>query len=849
MATMQRWKLTSLAAAAAISLGMYAPNASALALGRITVQSALGEPLRAEVDLPEITAAEAESLRTSIASPDVYRSRGVEYSSVMNGVRINVERRNGRTLLALRSDRPVNDPFVDLILEASWSSGKIVRDYTLLFDPPNLRQPPAAVTVAPQIAPSVQPSAVRPRGQRGNISGSAPSGANPVVTSTERSSATTAATAPTGGTSGSVTVKAGDTASRIASANKPASVSLDQMLVAMLRANPDAFVGGNVNRIRSGAVIDVPDEAAIQNTSADAARQFIVTQSRDFNDFRRKLASNAPSAQVAGAERSSKGAVSVQVDEGKQSSPPDRLTLSNGTMKGQQSADAAAAEKITQQKQARAAEERKKELDKNMRDLQAMKALPGAASSAPATTTPAPAPAMPAPATPVTPAASASVIPALPIAPPAVPDVPVAVMPAPPASNAPMPAEALPAPAVEPQPVPVTPAPSAPEAGMLAGLMENPLLPILGGALLALLAGLGIYKVMQRRRSGQVDSSFLESRLQPDSFFGASGGQRVDTNHDMASSSSMAYSPSQLDAGGDVDPVAEADVYLAYGRDLQAEEILKEALRTTPNRVAVHVKLLEIYAKRNDDKTFETVASEAFRVTKGEGPEWDRICELGRQIDPSNRLYQPGGLPAVEVDTANGALAATLTAANLAAADVEEDDLGPISANDLDLDLDIPSEQPIESLEYTTVSTAELDQPAPAKAAAQASNGMEFTREEPAQISAPTVSGALESQRATSANARAPVAPAIPEPEMLDFDVDSLSFDVDTAADVGTMGQVSTAAHPLGADDPLTTKLALAEEFNAIGDADGARALAEEVAAEATGDLKARAQRLLAEMG
>ncbi len=124
------------------------------------------------------------------------------------------------------------------------------------------------------------------------------------------------------------------------------------------------------------------------------------------------------------------------------------------------------------------------------------------------------------------------------------------------------------------------------EPSFLDGLMEDPMIPLAGGGLLALLIGYGAYRVVQRRRgAGGVDSSFMESRIQPDSFFGASGGQRIDTaNSEMTTGgSSMAYSPSQLDAGGDVDPVAEADVYLAYGRDLQAEEILKRRFATTPH--------------------------------------------------------------------------------------------------------------------------------------------------------------------------------------------------------------------------------------------------------------------------
>src|SRR6059058_301440 len=126
----------------------------------------------------------------------------------------------------------------------------------------------------------------------------------------------------------------------------------------------------------------------------------------------------------------------------------------------------------------------------------------------------------------------------------------------------------------------------------------------------------------------------------------------------------MTYSLSQLDAIGDVDPVAEADVYLAYGRDLQAEEILKEAMRTQPQRVAIHSKLLEIYAKRRDAKAFELISTEAYGITHGEGPEWEHICELGQELDPGNSLYRPGGQPS---EGATAAAAAAVAAGAVAA--------------------------------------------------------------------------------------------------------------------------------------------------------------------------------------
>ena len=185
------------------------------------------------------------------------------------------------------------------------------------------------------------------------------------------------------------------------------------------------------------------------------------------------------------------------------------------------------------------------------------------------------------------------------------------------------------------------------ETSLIDELIDNPMTPLAAGGLVALIAGLGFWRVRQRKKNAaQVDSSFLESRLQPDSFFGASGGQRIDTaNEGGATGSSMVYSPSQLDAADDVDPVAEADVYLAYGRDLQAEEILKEAAKHSPGRLAIHTKLLEIYAKRKDTRSFESSATQAFKTTGPTSQDWLRICELGQSIDPQNPLYQPGGVP------------------------------------------------------------------------------------------------------------------------------------------------------------------------------------------------------------
>src|SRR6185436_1995999 len=111
----------------------------------------------------------------------------------------------------------------------------------------------------------------------------------------------------------------------------------------------------------------------------------------------------------------------------------------------------------------------------------------------------------------------------------------------------------------------------------------------------------------------------------------------------------------------EVDPFAEADVYMAYGRDAQAEEILKEALQKDSKRIPVHAKLLEIYANRKDAKAFEQTALKLKGLTNSAGPEWDKAAALGRSIDPQNGLYAgAGGAQAPAAPAAPAAAAPTL---------------------------------------------------------------------------------------------------------------------------------------------------------------------------------------------
>ena len=199
-------------------------------------------------------------------------------------------------------------------------------------------------------------------------------------------------------------VARGDTAAALAQANLPSGVSLDQMLQALLRANPSAFVDNNVNRLKSGVQLTVPTADEAQAIEPAQARRLVVAQSKDFNAYRRSLAANAPTPAVSPAAQVATGTIETQVQDKAESAPvPDQLTLSKGSVATGTEAEA----QIAAAKQAQDEQAQQADLTRNIDELKALaEATPGASaegtapadsgsgpSVAPAPEAPAPAPA------------------------------------------------------------------------------------------------------------------------------------------------------------------------------------------------------------------------------------------------------------------------------------------------------------------------------------------------------------------------------------------------------------------------------------------------------------------------
>ena len=802
---------------------LLSPAASAAELGKITVLSAAGQPLRAEVELSAVKPGEATSLLAKLAPPDAYRQANVEFNPALNALTFAVENRNGKPFIRISSAQAVAEPMVDLLLELSSKSGRQVREYAFVLDTPEARQTRGAQVTAP-----VEPGKAKPA-----AADAAPPAAKKAA--------------------GEYKVKAGDTLSRIASELKPSGVSLDMMLVALYRANPDAFKGENMNRMQAGRILAVPGADTVRATGAAEAKGIVTAHAIDFEAYRNKLAGQVSQSKPAKAAQATQstagkiGATKVQEKPTAVSESQDKLKLSKAEPAAKSAGKSAVAseeDKIAKAKQVDEAAARVKELEKNVSDLEKLMAVKNKAMADKS----APAPAKPAEA-----AASASAAAAA-------------------SAIASAPAEAQP-PVPKAKPVPLVKKPSPLEPTITDKINDH--LGAIGIGLAALLAAVAALVIARRRKDAPPAPESVAPVFEPEPPAVPPAGlapedqQSEASNHlfgtgAAAAGMAAAAGASMLDAN-ETDPVAEADVYIAYGRDGQAEDILKEALRIHPERHAARLKLLEIYSARNDVRAFEDQASELYSLTRGQGEEWPQAAALGLALDPANPLYGDTEDDAV-VSLSKGAgddlhgqsmdlpdePATPAPLADVAPAAPVQDARAP-----LDFDLD--------SLDFEPVSTSDPivmpgpdSKPQPAAQEAQYDPSMDFgldleppagpvngvgagltplpdplkdvdlahfDLDESVAPAAAPVAAAEPSIDSLFDDAQAPV--TLPEaiPPAQEFDLSGIDLDLNDG---------KTAS--VGVDDPLSaihmemdTKLDLAIAYQEIGDKEGARELIDEV--------------------
>lgn len=850
----------------AVFLALWIPaSALAVGLGKLTVFSGLGQPLNAEIDLVSNEKNELDSLSVRVAPPTSYRDAKVEYQSVLTRVKLVVDRRkDGTPILKISSTQPVNDPFLDLLLEVSWASGRLTREYTFLLDPPEFGNKSVAIESAAPVHGQALPAAAAPASQK---PATAPQ--------------TAAAQTGTGDTYGPV--KRGDTLNKIATQTKPEGVTLDQMLIALYQANKGAFIGNNIHRLRTGETLSVPgkdEAAAIAET--DAAKQ-VRMQTADWRAYRERIAANAPSTpEEAGGASAGKITTRAEDTSAPAQAGRDQLRLSKAQAgaKGAAASAAVREDATAREKALTEANSRVADLEKQVKDLQQLitlknQALHDLQQQAQQAKAPA--------ALPQSEAKVAQQAPAPQTVPPVEAPKPQAATPA--AAVAPAPAAA--APEIKPEvPAPAAPtvvakaadskprvaaAPPPPQdTSLVDDLLGNPLLLAGGGGVVAL-AGIWALLTTRRKRAtrGFEDSIMAGTDIKTNTVFGNTGGGVVNTGDNSLVTGFSRQGLGNIDTD-EVDPIAEAEVYLAYGRDAQAEEILRDALQKDPQRHEIYLKLLEIQAHNNRRDAFEAIAGDLYAVTKGEGEIWQRAAAMGRGLDPNNPMFAEGA------EHAGGSETSPLSPTEPNALEMGSVDTQPLSpltvdetqvftirpaltpepakpaATSLDFNLDELSTRP--GLELPPLPEAEPEVPkdgnlmeweapklsavpssTPARDPKASNESWEATveeRKEPPRA-APVLT-TVESSKVT------PLHEAKTAVTGLDLDKLDLSFDPQRAPmDDPTPSVLDGQWHD------AATKLDLARAYQEMGDLEGAREILQEVLHEGDADQKKEAQTLL----
>ncbi|MFM9967250.1 MAG: FimV/HubP family polar landmark protein [Burkholderiales bacterium] len=908
----------------------------------MTVSSGLGQPLRAEIEVVSLQPGEADTLAAAVAPPNDFRQANIEYSGALQSIRFAIERRpNNQYVISMTSIQPMNEPFIDMLVELTWSGGRLVREYTFLLDPPELKptiSAPTPAVVPPVVAPLLQ-EPPKP------LTTPAPAASSsPVAAPTSPSSAAPAK--PTAKPSGQHQVKRGDTLAKIAMDNMVAGASLQQMLGALYRSNEDAFDGKNMNRLRVGKILNLPASSDIQSLSQDDAIQLVRTQAAQYADYQRSIGAAVVAAPArAEGSRQATGKISAPSAEkpAAKAAAKDQLRLSkpdDAKAAGRGAAAATADDLAAKDKALKEAQERVALLEKNVQDLQKLlqlksaggtqaqtqaeagKAAPKADPTKPA----APAPKVDAPVVakaeagkaPTEPGKStaepgkSTVQPSAEAPKPAVPGEapkpgapegakPVAeapgeaAKPAAEGATAPDVAKAAPKPAPKAPPPPPPPPPS-----FVDELLDNELAVGGAGGVLVLLAGYAAYAWRRKKKAASADfGDSVESESPISKASIASSAVAADSEPASTPAESSESNPPS-GGGEEIDPIAEADVYMAYGRDTQAEEILKEALSKDVNRTPVWVKLLEVYANRKDLPTFESTAMDLQTLTGGQGPDWEKAQALGLQIDPGNALYGGSASPdmaSTQVLSPDATLSGDATVIPDAAmiADAEQDvagqsvdfdlDLGGDSTGDqaaggVDLDLgaadaapegeqagsgldfdlglggDTPAAEPAN--DFMSEGALSMDSPAApviempadsgdAGASIDFDLGMGDTPAETAVVETspePTADdGGLTMDFNLNLDDPAPAVESIdPAPSSTDIDLSALSLDLGSDA--------APPGDPMDAKwQEVATKLDLAKAYDEMGDKDGARDLLNEVLHEGDAAQKQQAQSMIDALG
>ena len=859
-------------AVVAVLLFAWMPVASyALGLGPITMRSALNQPLNAEIEIHSVQPGDLDGLAVRLASNEDFARIGVDRLFFLSKINFKLAKRgDGSPFILLTTREPVTEPYLDFLIEARWARGRALKEYTVLVDPPVLMaETPAPVqqaTAAPVFAP---PAPVRSEPQAQSRPAPAPVASRPAAQ--RRAPAPQKSftpVAPSADIGDGYRVKANETLSIIADKLRSGDVSTNQMMMALLKANPNAFYGNNINRLKAGVVLRMDDPALAQEMSRAEANAAVRTQMAEWREGR---PSSRLVKQVASAEGSSRaGAGEGGAGEADVAAVDDdaRLKLvapgaegAGSGATGEESAKASSVQQelilATEALDANRAETeelkaRLADLEEQLSSMQRLINLKDEEMLALQTS---------------------------------LKEQQDQAVTEPAAEQAEQPA------ATEQQPAAAKEEKSGVEAIVETVMSDT---TILAGIAVAVLLVLAWMIMSRRKRQEGFEESILNVGTSEVAEEVVDSSLAGDTSS-MVSDFAMSGMDSMQSDAADVDPISEADVYLAYGRHQQAEDIIKQALDKDADRLELHAKLLEVMHAANNREGFEAQAQVLHDKLGGDESNeiWARAVSLGSQIAPANPLFG-GSSEASEVSDDLASDVGDVTAddedlldfdfdddeafavadvdsavAESAEADKSDDDDLDFDVSSLDFDLDIEDEtdsaianidsmdEEDNSLDFDLADDGDVE--VAAEAAEESEELLSLDDDDSVDIDlddldldTADVADETEVAEVDTGEVEAVVDETADFDVDLDLDVDIDTDDDDTVVALDTAGgdSESASSDDIFADvDEIGTKLDLAKAYVDMGDSDGARSILDEVMEEGDDTQKQQAEQLLQQMG
>ncbi|HHC73772.1 MAG TPA: LysM peptidoglycan-binding domain-containing protein, partial [Thiothrix sp.] len=356
----------ALSLAAYVAAG-YPGFSYAIGLGDIKPYSELNQPLNANIELLSTQAQEVGQIKVRLASADVFKRIGIERPDYLQSLRFGAKIQNGKPIISVTSSQPVNEPFVNFLLEVSWPQGQLLKEYTILLDPPvlmqggNAQNNTASVRAEPKVTGVVNRPAAAPIEQPSDPLNAL--GKLPPAIGSVGSRAIVANNEPAKPKTSKYRVRSGDTLSSIAKRIKPRGVTSDQMMLALFRANPNAFRKGNINYLNAGAVLNVPSVSQAQSSTHAEAKRAVRQHYAEWKKFRagaarRTVAQRSASKKQTPSTTRTNGAVAKQniTQTANNTNTNPRLEVMSAKTQAASNANATADGKLTAAAQTRLAD-------------------------------------------------------------------------------------------------------------------------------------------------------------------------------------------------------------------------------------------------------------------------------------------------------------------------------------------------------------------------------------------------------------------------------------------------------------------------------------------------------------